>query len=411
MKFFFSKAVYFLLSMLSIAKIIQLEAVLSYETYLESWDSQWQSAMENLPSIPSGALSYQTTTLDIAFAAYLFQDVTVPVVQGTQFQNPNNDVATIINFVQSQGGRVKLSYGGASYALPAYPNYFISQTTAEGGWPNNMVYLANGVIKAIQTNYGSSDNPLYLDGVDFDVEDPQPTTVNGQPYSAQDFANDLYTFLILIRAGLPGKIISITVPGQGWGTYWELIAKLASSKNTTTQTDAPVDSVNFMEYDIYVTPGYSYAQQIYGDVFTYTSLPSVAPSPNWTPGWGIDPGKVQLGLMPGNDDINNILSVSEAASLAAIATSQKFGNPLYGVMTWSLNRDALTDLNPNTPTNPTTLVSPPYQYSNAIRLALRHPQNIFKRVRSQFRKKRVGPFPSLFIRQAVPPHGYPGFVI
>jgi len=397
MKNFFSKSTYFLCTLFALSGINQTEATLSYETYLESWDSQWQTVMQNLPDTPAGTPNYQGTTLDIAFAAYLFPN---SEVQGTQFQNPNSDIATIISFVHGQGGKVKLSYGGASYALPAYPNYFISQTTANGGWPNNMQYLAGGVINAIQKNYGTNNNPLYLDGVDFDIEDPQPA------YSAQDFAQDLYNFLALVRAGLPDKTISLTIPGQGWNTYWEIIAKLAS------QDGGPVDSVNFMEYDIYITPGYSYAEQIFGDIVTYTSLPNVAPAPNWTPGWGIDPRKVQLGLMPANDDLGNNLTVSNAENLASVAaTSNKFGKPLYGVMTWCLNRDALTDLNPNTVNNPSTLTLPPYQYSNAIRSTLNKPKPLFKMVRNQFRKRKVAIFPSPFQRQPPPPHGFPGFII
>ncbi len=403
----FSEVVQYLCTLSIFLGINSISAAPSYETYLQSWDSQWKNAMENLPSIPSNTAAYNNTTLDIAFAAYLFEAGINPEVQGTQFQDPNKDIGTIIKFVQSNGGKVKLSYGGASYAPPAYPNYFISQTTAAGGWPNNISYLADGVIKAIKTNYGTLQEPLYLDGVDFDIEDPQPTTINGQPYSAKDFADDLYNFLTLVREGLQDKTISITIPGQGWGTYWEQIAKLASSKNKITLADAPVDSVNFMEYDIYVTPGYTYAQQITGDLVTYTSLPSNAPSPNWTPGWGINPEKIQLGLMPGNDDIKNILSVDDAKDLASIAsTENKFGAPLYGVMTWSLDRDALTDTNPNTASNPTTLTPPPYQYSNAIRSILNRPKPYFKLIRTNYKKRKVAIYPSLFERQAPPPHGY-----
>ncbi len=374
----FSRFVNYICSLSIFLGISSVTAALPYETYIQSWDSQWNHAMQSFPASSSDSTSYQDTTLNIAFAAYLFDDSINPQIQGTQFQDPNTEVSTIIKFVHSQGGKVKLSYGGASYALPAYPNYFISQTTVEGGWPNNIKYLAEGVIKTIQTNYGTDQEPLFLDGVDFDFEDAQPTTINGQPYSAKNFADDLYHFLVLVREGLPEKTISITIPGQGWGTYWEQLAKLAGSD---TQKNTPVDSVNFMEYDIYVTPNFTYSEQIYGDLLTYTSQPSETPSPNWAPGWGINPSKIQLGLMPGNDDIKNILSVDDAESLATIAaSSDKFGKPLYGVMTWSLNREALTDANPHTDNNPSTLFSPAYQYSASIRAVLQQSDSQLKPV-------------------------------
>lgn len=382
----------FFLCLLSVGLFADLSSALNYECYLESWDQQWPQAMQGLPATPgsNSTQTYQGTILNISFGAYIF-----PGLNGLQFTNVG-DVGSVISYVQSQGGKVKISFGGASYAPPFYPNYFISQTTADGGWPANIPQLAAGVIDVINTNYGTPMSPLYLDGVDFDIEDPQPATINGLPYTAQDFANDLMTFLNTVRAGLPaGKILSITIPGQGWNTYWELLAKQA------TVDGGPVDYVSFMEYDIYVSSGISLVQQIEGDLLTYTSSSNQSLPPNWAPGWGINPAKIQLGLMPANDDIGNILTLEGASTLTSVAADNNYGKPLFGVMIWDLDRDALTDVNPL----PTELTPPPYQYSNIIRQTIANP--VATANLHPFRKKRLKRTIETFIRQAVPPHGNP----
>lgn len=388
----------FFLFSLCLFSTMKMNAVLNYEVYLESWNigngspPNWQTSMQGLPAGPGGNSSstYQGVTLNISFGAYLF-----PGLNGLQFLNGNTDVATVINYVHSQGGKVKVSFGGASYAPPFYPNYFISQTTSDEGWPNNIPQLAAGVAAVINTNFGTNQDPLFFDGVDFDIEDPLPSTVNGQPYTSQDFANDLMTFLTAVRSNLPGKIISIAIPAQGWNSYWEFLAK------QSTVAGGPIDYINFMEYDIYVTPGISLAQQIGADLLTYTSAPTQVLPPNWAPGWGIDPSKIQMGLMPGNDDVGNILTVAAAADLASLAVVNSYGKELFGVMIWDIDRDALTDPLPL----PTTLVPPPYQYSIAIREALASPTPLLKGhvIKNKRLKRRLVPF----IRQPVPPHGDP----
>lgn len=299
---------------------------LIYETYLESWDSQWNAAMTGLPPIPStSATRYDSVTLNIAFASYTF-----PGLNGVQFSNPTADTHTVIDFVHSQNGKVKVSYGGASYAGP---NYFISQTF---GWPNNIPNLVTGVTDVV-TTYG-------FDGVDFDIEDSLPTGT--QP---QEFADQLFSFLLGVRNALPNKIISLTIPGQAWGTYWKILAQHVADAGI-------VDYINFMEYDIWIgTP--TYQSQIQADIATYTSPTGTFPAPNYAVGWGIPAKLIQLGLMPGNDDTRQFLSVSASEDLTRFAIA----NGLFGVMTWDLDRDAGTD------PIPSLGGATPYQYSNAIR--------------------------------------------
>lgn len=304
----------------------------TYETYLESWDSQWSKALTGLPPIPTGAsTTYDGVVLDVAFASYNF-----PGLNGLQFGNAS-DVNTVIDYVHSQNGKAKISYGGASYADPGVSFYFITQTP---GWPNNIPDLATGVAQVVNS-YG-------FDGVDFDIEDANPSTASER----QQLADQLFSFLQQVRAALPNKTISLTIPGQGWGTYWQLLAQDVAAAKT-------VDYINFMEYDIWVnTPAaVTYANQIKADIITYTSSVNEYPGPNYSQGWGIPASMIQLGLMPGYDDIGNFLSVSDAQTLTQFAIS----NGLFGVMTWDLNRDAGTDPNPSLDG------ASPYAYSNAIR--------------------------------------------
>ena len=111
-----------------------------------------------------------------------------------------------------------------------------------------------------------------LDGVDFDIEDTQPADC-----TAQQFASDLISFLQQVRSGLgAGKTLSITIPAQGWGTYWYYLATGVAA------IAGLVDYINFMEYDIWVNPSITYAQQIQADISTYHADPSTAPGPNYS---------------------------------------------------------------------------------------------------------------------------------
>lgn len=348
----------------------------TYETYLESWDGQWESAMTGLPPTPSTSpTSYNNVILNIAFASYTF-----PGLNGVQFPDVTADTQQVINYVHSQNGRVKISYGGASYAGP---NYFISQTQ---GWPDNIPSLVSGVTEVVNS-YG-------FDGVDFDIEDPLPAGT-----TAQQFADQLYTFLSGVRQALPEKIISLTIPGQGWNTYWEILAKQVAATNT-------VNYINFMEYDIWIGAS-SYVAQIEADIITYTSPTNTNPAPNYAPGWGIPANLIQLGLMPGNDDGGQYLSLSDANTLTLFAITEG----LVGVMTWDLDRDAGTN-----PTPP--LGTPPYAYSNEIRDTLYAPpqdalQATDPAINTQEESHRHGHHrhqtePAKFKRQLPPLHGAPG---
>ncbi len=363
------------------------ESTINYETYLESWDSGWNSALTGLPPAPGGTsgTSYAGVSLNVSFGAYIF-DNPYTTLSGLQFSD--SDLITAIAYVQSHGGKAKVSFGGASYASPYYPNYFISESTQDGGWPANMTALANGVIATVE-HYG-------LDGVDFDIEDSPSGFPPG--VTSENFPTQLIEFLQLVRAGLPNTNITITIPAQGWGTYWETLAKNAAA------IDGLVDAISFMEYDIWVNPDLpqGYPQQIEADIVTYNANPSTAPAPNYSAGWGIPYSLIQVGLMFANDDNGQFLSVDAATSLTDIAVNKG----LYGVLGWDLDRDAGTD------PNPAPVGDPPYAYSEAIRNAIDSPKlfgtfQFHGANKKLFRTPRIVLAQKPFTQQSPPPHGAP----
>lgn len=360
---------------------------LNYEAYLESWDNNvstggWNSAMTNLPAGPGGTTptAYNGVILDISFADYNF----IAPAYGTQFPSPTSDIASIVSFVHGSGGKVKMSFGGANSA------YYISSSS---GWPGNINTLAADVAAVINNAAYNDSNGKGLDGVDFDVEDALPAGT-----TASQFASDLTSFLQAVRALLPTKIITLTIPGQGWNTYWEILAKNVAA------IPGLVDCINFMEYDIWIGTT-SYAAQITADLQTYTGATNTNPGPNGAPGWGIPASMVQLGLMPGKDDISNFLSVSDATTLSQGANTTGLytpGQTLYGVMIWDLDRDAET-----TTTNPVT-GAPAYSYSQAIRLGIT--QILSTSTNAHYRRNqsaRSNQLSEIFIRQPAPPHEAP----
>jgi len=347
----------------------------NYEAYLESWDPDWSTVYQGLPGV-NGSTSYAGVVLDIAFAGYNSGAANA----GLDF--PISNISGIVTVVHNAGGKVKLSFGGANNGAA---NYFISSTA---GWPSNINSLATYVAGVINNNN--------LDGVDFDIEDPLPSGT-----TAQAFATNLIQFLQAVRQLLgSSKLISITIPGQGWNTYWYYLATGVVALGANN----PVNCINFMEYDIWVNSSLTFAEQIEADLLTYTSSPTTSPAPNWSAGWGIPNDLIQLGLMPGCDDTQQFLSVAAAGSLASYVNSEKF----YGVMIWDLDRDSGLDKTPTCSSGYPT----GYEYSTQIRTSLEETFTLDSTVKKTARtirfpnKNKFHVLPS-FKRKAPPLHGAP----
>ncbi len=180
----------------------------------------------------------------------------------------------------------------------------------------------SGVLTYFQNQYG-----IDFSGVDLDVESASNSEANVSSF-IQDLRNNIGS----------GKILSLTIPAQGWSGFYH---DLATDPNVVNA----VDSFQFMEYDIWVGAD-SLEDQIKADILTYTGQAGTpAPPPNnSTTCWGLPPSKVHLGLMPGPDDQNQILTPQAAEDLTQFAKDQGLG----GVMIWSEDRDAGTDNSPPT---------------------------------------------------------------
>ncbi len=243
-----------------------------FEGYIESWKG-FEAAMEALQNMQINS----STQIDIAFASFEFDDA--GNLKGLEMSQA--DLKKLVDYIHSKGGKVKLSFGGATYPLGPSLDKLGSQKLADD--------IANIVSK------------LGLDGIDLDIEDG-----NFDAQKAIDFIHDL-------RKDMPDKLISLTVPGQaGVPPFSTLIPGVKND----------VDTFNFMEYDIW--PGDDFVDQIEKDIQQYMSM------------WGISSKQIHLGLMPGKDDMGHQLSPEDAMKLAKWAKSQNLG----GVMIWDLNRDS-----------------------------------------------------------------------
>jgi hypothetical protein len=339
-----------------------LGASLNYETYLESWNPNWLNVVNGLPASPAGGGTFNGVTLNIAFAEYVFTGTTG--LNGLQFTTMPDNVNTVITTVHAAGGLVKPSFGGAS----STSSYFISKSP---DWPNNIPNIVAGISKVFQH--------FAFDGVDFDIEDPLPSGV-----TAELFATQLCSFLLQVKTALPTKTVSLTIPGQGWNTYWELLAQQAVAQNA-------VDYINFMEYDIWAgSPGY--VGQITADIITYSGQPNTAPGPNRAQGWGIPLNMIQVGLMPGTDDTGQILPLQ---SIPSLITTFIQTYPVVGIMTWDLTRDF------NGATG-----SSAYAYTKAIRQTIFNTTDLSTPTPCRTPNQRCHMFSPPFERQNPPPHGH-----
>lgn len=261
-----------------------------FETYINWWDSQWQSMIDQMPM-------HNGMTIDIAFDNW------------GQPLDPSSEARIVAMYQEIQKAAkkqgvssidVKLSFGGATYGMPTLNN------------PADAQNLANSLSSTLQhfkTAYG-----IDFSGVDLDVE----AATNTEPMVAE-FLGDLRNNLG------QDKVISLTMPGQGWGTLYQQLAMDPSVQNN-------VSYFQMMEYDIW--PGNSFVQQIEADVNTYIGAQGTT-GPAGLPCWGIPADKLRLGLMPGKDDQGHMLTPEDATTLTDFAKAQG----LSGVMIWDSFRD------------------------------------------------------------------------
>lgn len=196
----------------------------------------------------------------------------------------------ITNLVHSNEGKISLSVGGATYPFAGSDLY-----SRPGDLANNINEI---LIKA------------GFDGVDFDIEDYYGAVPS-------DFANQAASVINTLKSINPGVYITLTTAAQAWVSE-------CYQENLLNMTIGNLSAWQPMEYDLWIQGGSTYYEQIQSDINYYIAT------------WSVAPSKIILGLMPGNDDIPNNLSLQDALNLTSF--SKDIG--LQGVMTWDANIDS-----------------------------------------------------------------------
>ena len=258
---------------------------MSYSTYVTTWGTNPSILIQDM--INKNVIKNNIRII-LAFASFNFEST--DYIPGISSGLTMSDIQQIVNLVHSHGGRISLSVGGATYPFNGSSLY------------NRPGDLANN-INQVLIKCG-------FDGVDFDIED-----YYGNVQS--DFANQAASLINTLRSLNSSLYISLTTPAQAWsvGCYQQQLLNL---------TIGNINAWQPMEYDLWIQSGSTYYDQIMWDINYYIS------------NWSVNPSKIILGLMPGNDDMSHNLTLQDALNLTSLAKS----NNLQGVMTWDADIDS-----------------------------------------------------------------------
>lgn len=261
-----------------------------FESYWESWNmSNTNDYCALLTGMPMGTGVGKVNVATIAFGDYTFgTDQSGNMTIG--FVNDQMSVASLkqnVQQVHSQGGKVKLSLGGATFSMSNAIN--INAT--------HDVQIQQA--KTLAQNIAAVCQQDDLDGVDFDIEDGSiPGTIQAV------VLQELRTLLG------PDALISYTIPALSESSEpWHTVISTASQYIT---------KLNVMCYDYYWT-GYDPKGE-------FQNLINM----------GVQPNQIVWGIMPGYaDDHNEFVRIDMAAAF----TTYVLQNGLGGVMIWDANRD------------------------------------------------------------------------
>jgi chitinase len=258
---------------------------MSYTTYVTTWGPP---PLDQIKDMINKSVLQSNTRVVLAFASFNFpsDNSYIPGFDSLSME----EVQEITNLVHSHGGKISLSVGGASYPFNGSDLY--SQ-------PGNLATNINQVL--IKCGF---------DGVDFDIEDSYSVVPS-------DFAVQAASLINTLRSLNSGLYITLTTPAQAW-------AKGCYQQNLLNLTIGSITAWQPMEYDLWIQSGFTYYDQILYDLNFYMST------------WGVNPEKIILGLMPGDDDSKNDLTLESALNL----TTYSVENKLQGVMTWDADFDS-----------------------------------------------------------------------
>lgn len=256
----------------------------SYTTYVTTWGTNPLTQIQDM--INSGVIK-KNTRIVLAFASFNFSSSDyIPGFDNISMEQTQE----ITNLVHSNEGKISLSVGGATYPFAGSDLY-----SRPGDLANNINEI---LIKA------------GFDGVDFDIEDYYGAVPS-------DFANQAASVINTLKSINPGVYITLTTAAQAWVSE-------CYQENLLNMTIGNLSAWQPMEYDLWIQGGSTYYEQIQSDINYYIAT------------WSVAPSKIILGLMPGNDDIPNNLSLQDALNLTSF--SKDIG--LQGVMTWDANIDS-----------------------------------------------------------------------
>ena len=257
---------------------------MSYTTYITSWG---RNPIDLTNEIISKNILKSGSRLVLSFASFNFNGTDyIPGLNNMTM----DDVKNLVNLAHNNGLKISLSVGGATYPFATSDLY--SQ-------PGFLASNINAVL-----------NMCGFDGVDFDIEDS---------YSAvpADFANNAASLINTLKGLNPNLYITLTTAAQAWGAG-------AYQQNLINLTIGNLNAWQPMEYDLWIAAGSSYKDQILYDLNFYQTT------------WGVSPNKIILGLMPGPDDMQHILSLQDAVDLTSFCKS----NGYQGMMTWDIDIDS-----------------------------------------------------------------------
>lgn len=262
---------------------------MSFSLYITYWDNDPLDQLQEM--IEKGIVTPKTRII-LAFASFNF--ISSHYIPGFGSVTMN-DVSNIVNLVHSVDAKISLSIGGIN-SLTGSDLY---------AYPEELAENISGVLNL----YG-------FDGVDIDIEE---STV------PPNFAVTAASIINTLRSLNPSMYITLTTAAQAWNTaqeYAEGHVPNQGYQDLLNMTIESIDAWQPMEYDLWIGQE-TYAKQIEWDIEYYQKT------------WSISPTKIILGLMGGQNDMDQVLSLQDALNLTTFAKQQG----LKGVMLWDANID------------------------------------------------------------------------
>ena len=265
---------------------------MSFSVYITYWDND---PLDQLQEMIEKSVVTSNTRIILAFASFNF--ISSHYIPGFRSVTMDN-VKNIISLVHSVNAKISLSIGGIN-PLTGSDLY---------AYPEELAENISGVL-----------NLYEFDGVDIDIEESTVPT---------NFAITAACIINTLRSLNPSMYITLTTAAQAWNIAQEYAEGHVPNQGHYQQdllnmTIESIDAWQPMEYDLWIGQE-TYAKQIEWDIEYYQKT------------WSILPEKIILGLVGGQNDTDQVLSLQDAMHLTTFAKQQG----LKGVMLWDANIDS-----------------------------------------------------------------------